>query len=74
MRTTYLCGRAIHLYLYLLLLTFYYVHAGAMILAQTIPPGYTPRSKHYAIKTNWFREHIVKGGIELLKGSHHAHA
>eukprot|EP00984_Skeletonema_dohrnii_P028999 scaffold19288_cov79-Skeletonema_dohrnii-CCMP3373.AAC.1 len=47
--------------------------AGAMILAQTIPPEYTPRSKHYAIKTNWFREQIVKRGIELMKGSY-AHA
>jgi len=49
--------------------------AGAMILAQIIPPEYTPHSKHYAnaIKTNWFREQIVKRGIELMKGSH-AHA
>ena len=28
---------------------------------------YTPRSKHYHIKTVWFREEIVKRGIKLLK-------
>ncbi|KAL7459520.1 hypothetical protein ACHAWC_011291, partial [Mediolabrus comicus] len=42
-------------------------NAGALILAQTIPPEFTPRSKHYAIKTNWFREQIVARGIKLLK-------
>lgn len=42
-------------------------NAGALVLAQTIPPEYTPRSKYYAIKTVWFREEIVKRGIKLLK-------
>lgn len=42
-------------------------NAGALILAQTIPPQFTPRSKHYAIKTHWFREQIIARGIELLK-------
>ena len=42
-------------------------NAGALILAETLPPQYTPRSKHYAIKTVWFREGIVKRGIKLLK-------
>ena len=42
-------------------------NAGALILAQTLPPQYTPRSKHYHIKTVWFREEIVKRGIKLLK-------
>ena len=42
-------------------------NAGALILAETLPPQYTPRSKHYAIKTVWFREAIVKRGIKLLK-------
>ena len=42
-------------------------NAGALILAQTLPPEYTPRSKHYAIKTNWFREQINIRGIKLLK-------
>ena len=42
-------------------------NAGALILAETLPPQYTPRSKHYAIKTVWFREAIVKRGIKLVK-------
>lgn len=42
-------------------------NSGALVLAQTIPPQFTPRSKHYAIKTHWFREQIIKRGIELLK-------
>ena len=42
-------------------------NAGALILAQTIPPQFTPRSKYYAIKTVWFREEIHKRGIKLLK-------
>jgi hypothetical protein len=29
-------------------------NSGALILAQTIPPQFTPRSKYYAIKTVWF--------------------
>ena len=42
-------------------------NAGALILAETLPPQFTPRSKHYAIKTVWFREEIHKRGIKLLK-------
>ena len=42
-------------------------NAGALVLAKTIPPQFTPRSKYYAIKTVWFREEIVKRGIALLK-------
>ena len=44
-------------------------NAGALVLGNTLPPGFTPRSKHYAIKTiwRWFREQIVKRGIKLLK-------
>lgn len=42
-------------------------NAGALILAKTVPPQFTPRSKHYAIKTHWFREQIIKRGIELVK-------
>ena len=42
-------------------------NAGALILAETLPPQFTPRSKHYAIKTMWFREGIHKRGIKLLK-------
>ena len=29
-------------------------NAGALVLAETLPPQFTPRSKHYAIKTIWF--------------------
>ena len=42
-------------------------NAGALTLMTTKPPQFTPRSKHYAIKTNWFREQILKRGIEVLK-------
>jgi hypothetical protein len=31
-----------------------------LVLAKTLPPQFTPRSKYYAIKTIWFREEIVK--------------
>ncbi len=39
----------------------------ALILAKTIPPEFTPRSKYYAIKTVWFREEIQKRGVKLIK-------
>ena len=42
-------------------------NAGALVLGNTLPPKYTPRSKHYHIKTVWFREEIVKRGIKLVK-------
>ena len=42
-------------------------NSGALILAETLPPQFTPRSKHYAIKTIWFREEIVKRGVKLVK-------
>jgi hypothetical protein len=42
-------------------------NAGALVLAKTIPPQHTPRSKYYAIKTVWFREEVVKRGISLFK-------
>ena len=42
-------------------------NAGALVLAETIPPQYTPRSKHYHTKTIWFREEIRKRSIKLLK-------
>ena len=29
-------------------------NAGAIILAESLPPQFTPRSKHYALKTIWF--------------------
>ena len=42
-------------------------NAGALVLAKTVPPQFTPASKHYAVKTHWFREQIIKRGIELCK-------
>ena len=42
-------------------------NSGALILGQTLPPQYTPRSKHDAIKTVWFREQIVLRGIKLIR-------
>ena len=42
-------------------------NAGALILAKTLPPQFTPRSKYYATKTIWFREEVNKRGIFLLK-------
>ena len=42
-------------------------NVGALILANTLPPQFTPCSKFYAAKTIWFREEINKRGIKLLK-------
>ncbi len=42
-------------------------NAGALVLAETLPPQFTPRSKHYAIKTIWFCEKIVLRGIRHFK-------
>jgi hypothetical protein len=42
-------------------------NSGALVLAKTLPPQFTPQSKYYAIKTIWFREEIVKRGIQLQK-------
>ena len=41
--------------------------AGALILANTFPPKFTPRSKYYASKTIWFCEEINNREIKLLK-------
>ncbi len=40
---------------------------GALVLAETLPPQFTPHSKYYATKTIWFCEEISKHGIKLLK-------
>jgi hypothetical protein len=42
-------------------------NSGALVLAETLPPQFTPRSKYYATKTIWFREEIHKRDIKLLK-------
>jgi len=39
---------------------------GALILATTPPPQFTPCSKHYAIKTNWWREKIIEKKINVV--------
>jgi len=40
---------------------------GALVLAKSLPPQFTPRSKYYAIKTIWFREEISKRDVQLHK-------
>ena len=42
-------------------------NAGALILANTLPPQFTPRSKHYTVKTHWFREQCFARGIIIQK-------
>ena len=42
-------------------------NAGALVLAETLPPQFTLWSKYYAIKTIWFQEQIVLRGIRLVK-------
>ena len=42
-------------------------NAGALILAQTLPQKFNPRSKYHAIKTVWFWEESNKQGVKLLK-------
>ena len=42
-------------------------NAGALVLARTLPPQFTPRRKFYAANTIWFCEEINKRGIKLLK-------
>ncbi len=42
-------------------------NSGALVLAETLPPQFTPHSKYYATKTIWFCEEINKCGINFLK-------
>ena len=42
-------------------------NAGALVLANTLPPQSTPASKHYAVKTHWFREKCLEMKIEIIK-------
>jgi hypothetical protein len=42
-------------------------NAGALVLGQLEPRRMTPRSKHYAVKYHWFREHLSPRNIELVK-------
>jgi hypothetical protein len=41
-------------------------NSGALILATAPPPQFNPRSKHYAIKTNWWRKKIIKKKINIV--------
>ena len=42
-------------------------NSGALVLAKTLSPQFTPQSKYYAIKTIWFCEEIHNCCIQLLK-------
>ena len=44
-------------------------NVGALTLGKMEPRRYTPRSKHYAIKYHWFREHVADKSkkIQLVK-------
>ncbi len=42
-------------------------NSGALVLAKTMPPQFTPLSKYYAIKTIWFHEEIFKRDVQLHK-------
>jgi len=42
-------------------------NSGALVLAKTLPPQFTPQSKCYAIKTIWFHEEIFKRDVRLHK-------
>ena len=42
-------------------------NSGALVLAKTLPPQYSPRSKYYTIKTIWFCEEIFKRDVQLHK-------
>ena len=41
-------------------------NAVSLVLAETLPPQFAPRSKHYATKNIWFREDIFERGIKLV--------
>jgi hypothetical protein len=40
---------------------------GALVLAKTLPPQFTPQSKYYVIKTILFHEEIFKRDVQLHK-------
>jgi hypothetical protein len=42
-------------------------NSGALVLAKTLPPQFTPQSKYYAIKTILFCEEIHKCCVQLMK-------
>ena len=46
-------------------------NVGALTLAGLEPRRMAPRSKHYAIKYHWFREHVAARRIQLVKVDTH---
>jgi len=42
-------------------------NSGALVLAKTLPPQFTPQSKFFAMKTIWFREELFKIAVQLHK-------
>ena len=48
-------------------ITFHEDNVGTLILGQLEPRRMTPRSKHYAVKYHWFREHLIPCKITLVK-------
>ena len=38
-------------------------NAGALVLSNTLPPQFTPQSKHYAVKTHWYRSKCIELGV-----------
>ncbi len=42
-------------------------NVGTLTLGKLEPRRMTPRSKHYAVKYHWFREHLGPRNIELVK-------
>jgi hypothetical protein len=42
-------------------------NVGALTLANLEPGRMTPRSKHYAIKYHWFREHVHANRVKIVK-------
>lgn len=42
-------------------------NVGALTLAKLEPARMTPRSKHYAIKYHWFREHVHAKRVKIVK-------
>ena len=40
-------------------------NSSALVLADTLPPHFTPRSRYYATNTIWFCGEINKRGIKL---------
>ena len=40
---------------------------GCLTLARMEPGRITPRSKHYAVRTHWFRSHLIPNQVELEK-------